>query len=49
MTGNALRFPELPEECYFLSTTDSVHAKVFDACAKLQIAIRPLREYIDAT
>lgn len=49
ITGNALQFPELAAGSYFLSTTDSVRAKVFDACVKLQIAIRPLREYIDAT
>jgi hypothetical protein len=49
MTGIALRFPELAAECYFLSTTDSVQAKVLDACAKLKIPLRPLREYVDAT
>jgi len=49
MPGDGFLYPELAEGSYLLSTTDGVRAKVFDACAKLQIAVRPLREYVDAT
>jgi hypothetical protein len=49
VAGDALLYPELAGGSFLLSTTDGVRAKVLDACARLQITARPLREYVDAT
>jgi len=46
MPGNAERFPELPAGSYILTATDGVRSKVIDACARTQIIVRPLREYV---
>jgi SMI1/KNR4 family protein SUKH-1 len=49
MPGQAVRFPEVPAASYLLSATDGVRSSVTDACARARLAIRPLREYLDAT
>ena len=46
MPGYASRFPEVPSGSYILNATDGVRSKVIEACARSQMIVRPLREYV---
>ena len=47
MPGDALQHPELPADSFILEGPGGVPTELIDACADSQIALRPLREYID--
>jgi hypothetical protein len=47
MPGFSERFPELPPGSYILNAEDGVRAKVLEACEKIGLFVRPLREYVE--
>ncbi|MFO1477150.1 MAG: SMI1/KNR4 family protein [Verrucomicrobiota bacterium] len=49
LPGEASRFPEVPADACILGATDSVRAKLLDACIRSQMSVRPLREYVQGS
>jgi SMI1-KNR4 cell-wall len=47
LPGYAARFPELPADSYIIGATDNVRSKVIEACTRLHLIIRPLRDYVN--
>jgi hypothetical protein len=46
MPGFGVRYPGLPADSYILSATDGVRARLLDACGRLALTVRALREYV---
>jgi len=47
MPGQAARFPEAPPESCIFSTTPAVRARVNEACSRVGMRVRPLRDYVN--
>jgi hypothetical protein len=47
MEGDALRYPELPEDSYIITATSRLHKALLQACNALTINIRPFSDYIE--
>jgi hypothetical protein len=47
LPGTAERYPGLPADSYLLDSTAGVKAKVVDACGRIGLTIRPLREFLE--
>lgn len=48
LPGTAERYPGLPADSYLLSSTAGVNARVADACGRIGLSIRPLRDVIES-
>ena len=47
LPGDALRYPEVPEDADVLFVTDGARGRVLEACLSCRIPLRPLREYLE--
>lgn len=45
LPGYAPRYPELPDSSYLLYATNGVPSTFMEACARMGVIVRPLREY----
>lgn len=45
LPGEAKRFPELPSDSYLISATAGLYKQLVNACAQIDLELRPLKEY----
>ncbi len=46
LPGQALRYPEAPEDSFLLATTEGARFRVLEACRAAELAVKPLRDYL---